>query len=210
MEAAVWFGRSIVDRLESETPNVGAGMAVEERPSSSVTVRSAVAADAELIADAQVRAWQAAYPGLMPQEYLDGMSVSDAAGSWARLLSRSTEAARVAVVMLGDRVSGFASFGRDRDGDDDVVGELYAINLHPAAWGAGAGRALLSHAQAGLADMGYSNAVLWVVPGNARARRFYEKHGWMAEDVERTAEVMGVTVPEVRYRRSLGGVRAAR
>jgi hypothetical protein len=39
-----------------------------------------------------------------------------------------------------------------------------------------------------------------VLTGNARARRFYEIAGW-ADGDQRTSEVFGVTVPEVRYRR---------
>jgi ribosomal protein S18 acetylase RimI-like enzyme len=84
------------------------------------------------------------------------------------------------------------------------TGELYAINVDPDVWGAGAGPALMDHVQRGLAGMGYVRAVLWVLPGNLRARRFYEKHGWQAEGVERTVDVLGVTVPEMRYRCVLG------
>jgi hypothetical protein len=36
-----------------------------------------------------------------------------------------------------------------------------------------------------------------------RARRFYEVAGWVADGAERTDEVMGVVVAEVRYRRRL-------
>jgi hypothetical protein len=43
--------------------------------------------------------------------------------------------------------------------------------------------------------------VLRVLPANARARRFYEIAGWVADGTERTMEVLGVVVPEVRYRR---------
>ena len=43
--------------------------------------------------------------------------------------------------------------------------------------------------------------MLWVLPANARARRFYEIAGWAADGSERTMEVLGVVVPEVRYRR---------
>jgi RimJ/RimL family protein N-acetyltransferase len=54
-----------------------------------------------------------------------------------------------------------------------------------------------------LARLGFLNAVLWVLPGNARARRFYEAAGWTLDGFERTAEVMGIVVPELRYRRRL-------
>jgi len=42
-----------------------------------------------------------------------------------------------------------------------------------------------------------------VLPDNARARRFYEVAGWTTDGTRRTSEVLGVVVPEVRYRRRL-------
>ena len=49
--------------------------------------------------------------------------------------------------------------------------------------------------------MGFAETVLWVLPAIARARRFYEIAGWVCDGTERTMEVLGVVVPEVRYRR---------
>jgi hypothetical protein len=43
--------------------------------------------------------------------------------------------------------------------------------------------------------------VLSVLPANARARRFSEIAGWVADGTEPTMEVLGVVVPQVRYRR---------
>jgi len=83
---------------------------------------------------------------------------------------------------------------------------LYAINVDPDRWGTGAGRALLAAAQAELARLGYAKAVLWVLPDNARGRRFYELAGWTTDGTQRTSEVRGVVVPEVRYRRRLQGL----
>jgi hypothetical protein len=40
-------------------------------------------------------------------------------------------------------------------------------------------------------------------PGNARARRFYEAGGWSVEGSERVFDLLGVAVPEMRYRRRL-------
>ncbi len=42
-----------------------------------------------------------------------------------------------------------------------------------------------------------------MLPGNHRARRFYEVEGWVADGTERTDEVLGMVVAEVRYRRRL-------
>ena len=148
---------------------------------------------------AHVRAWQAAYRGVMPDEYLDGLSVEDRSAMWRRQIAQGTDGLLVAVA--DGAVVGFAAFGACRDDDD--VGELYAINLDPDAWGRGFGRELLEAATASLADMGFSELVLWVVPENQRARRLYEAAGWQDDGMTRSDQVLGVTVRDMRYQRTV-------
>jgi ribosomal protein S18 acetylase RimI-like enzyme len=164
-----------------------------------VTVRPATAADAPAMGRLVVRAWQAAYRGQMPDGYLDGLRAEDRAAYWDGALRREGRRSVVLVAERDGEVVGFAAAGPSPD--PEGAGELYAINVDPDHWGTGAGRALLEAAQAELDRMGFAESVLWVLPGNARARRFYEIAGWVADGTERTADVFGVTVPEVRYRR---------
>lgn len=77
------------------------------------------------------------------------------------------------------------------------------MNIDPDHWGRGAGTLLLDAGIAALTEEGFTSAGLWVHPGNERARRFYEARSWSVEDAERTQELFGVIVPEVRYRRPL-------
>jgi GNAT superfamily N-acetyltransferase len=79
-------------------------------------------------------------------------------------------------------------------------GELYALNVHPDHWRGGIGTALLQYVHAGLEDLGFRNAILWMHPGNERARRFYEARGWRDDGAERDIEIFGITVPITRYR----------
>ncbi len=51
---------------------------------------------------------------------------------------------------------------------------------------------------------GQPRGFLWVLKGNARARRFYEIAGFAADGAEEAYEVDGVPVPEVRYVRESG------
>jgi hypothetical protein len=60
---------------------------------------------------------------------------------------------------------------------------------------------LLAAAQSVRARLGYVEAVLWVLPDKTRARRFHEVAGWTTDGTQRTSEVLGVGVLEVRYRR---------
>jgi ribosomal protein S18 acetylase RimI-like enzyme len=166
-----------------------------------VTVRRARIQDAPTLGQVHVRAWQAAYRGQMPDDYLDGLRPEERAAGWERGLRRDRARDPVLVAEQAGRVVGFAVVGPAEDPEN--AGELYAINVDPDHWGTGAGRDLLTAAQTELARLGYQEAVLWVLPGNWRARRFYEVAGWATDGTERTSEVLGVVVPEVRYWRRL-------
>jgi GNAT superfamily N-acetyltransferase len=69
------------------------------------------------------------------------------------------------------------------------------------AWGTGLGRELMAAACRGLAAAGYEQATLWVLAGNARARRFYDRAGWVPDGSQKQDEIAGLGVTEVRYRR---------
>ena len=157
--------------------------------------------DAAAMGRVHVRAWQVAYRGQMPNEYLDGLSAEDRTQMWSNALARRDDSRPILVVADHDEVVGFAAVGET--GDSPGIGELYAINIDPDRWGRGYGRALLARAQVELASLGFDEAVLWVLPGNQQARRFYEAAGWTTDGAERITEVLGVVVSEIRYRRAL-------
>lgn len=171
-----------------------------------VTVRPAELEDAASIAVVHVRTWQDAYRGLMPQDYLDNQSVERRREVWQRILTETDWPRTGAFVAEnGDGVIGFAHVGPARDADaSEDVGEVDSIYVLASAWGTGAGRALMTAAVSTLRDARFREATLWVLDTNVRARRFYETAGWAVDGIERTEELGGFPVREVRYRRPLG------
>ncbi len=171
-------------------------------------VRPAALADAEGIGLVHVRSWQSAYRGKMPQDHLDGLDPARRAQVWRRIMEETepSQGGVLVAVAEGGGITGFASFGPSRDSDTDprVTGEVFAIYADPNAWGTGAGRALMASAVAGLARLGYANAILWVLDTNDRARRFYALAGWEEEGANKTEGIGGFDITEVRYRRTLG------
>lgn len=170
-------------------------------------VRPATPADSGAIGLVHVRSWQSAYRGKMPQDYLDGLDPAHRAQAWRRILEQARPSRGGVLVSVADGggITGFTSFGPSRDSDTDprATGEVYAIYADPDAWGTGAGRALMSGAAVELARLGYADAVLWVLDGNDRARRFYALAGW-AEDGTRKADgSRGFDIAELRYRTAL-------
>jgi ribosomal protein S18 acetylase RimI-like enzyme len=157
-------------------------------------IRPGTPDDAEAVARVQVRSWQAAYAHVLPAEALAGPSVERRAEQW-----RTWPPPLVAEV--DGQIVGFVAVGAARD--DDADGELYAIYVDPEHWGTGVGRGLIRAGERRLAELGYTDVVLWVLEDNPRARRFYEAAGWSHDGSRQPIDLFGVSLPEVRYRKRL-------
>jgi GNAT superfamily N-acetyltransferase len=169
-----------------------------------MSTRLARASDARAIAAVHVRSWQAAYRGLIPQDYLDSLDPDQRRAGWDRALSTADWPRRgVLVAEQADEVVGFASICPTRDDDLDParVGEVTAIYLLSEAWGSGLGRQLMTDALAAITEAGFGEAALWVLDTNERARSFYEAGGWSADGAVKQDTRAGFTLNEVRYRR---------
>jgi GNAT superfamily N-acetyltransferase len=163
-------------------------------------LRPAEPADAIAVARVHVRSWQAAYRGLMPDDYLDQLRPEDRAKKYT-FGSTDPLQPQTIVATEGGAIHGFATTAPARDMQN--YGELWALYVDPEQWGCGIGVALISEARKGLVDQGFENAVLWVLAGNVRAERFYRMDGWSSDGARRTDEVWGVKVNEIRYQRAL-------
>ena len=156
-------------------------------------VRLARPEDAAAVAEVHVRTWQAAYEHVFGAERLASIDHTRR----RTLAERSIASGGVVVAEEDGRVVGFASVGPSTDVDGE--GELFAIYVLPEAWGSGAGTALMDAAKE-LLLAAYTDATLYVLEDNPRARRFYEREGWALDGVTKADEFLGMPVPEVRYR----------
>lgn len=168
-------------------------------------VRPATIDEAFAIAVVHVRSWQAAYPGLVPQDYLDNLRAEDRAEAWERAVGPERWPA-VLVADDGGRLAGFVCIGpcRDDDLDSESVGEVQAIYLDPDDFGTGVGDALMAGALSELAGAGFTEASLWVLSTNERAKRFYRRLGWTPDGVDKVHDWIDFTAVDHRYRRPLG------
>jgi ribosomal protein S18 acetylase RimI-like enzyme len=169
-----------------------------------VTIRPARPDDAEAIAAIHVASWQHAYRGILPDDYLAGLSSDDRLHMWTYILGLPDKPTHVGVAEDGGALVGFASVGPSEDG---VEGEmtLYTLYLHPHATGKGIGSALLAEAERVMADAGAAQATLRVITANPHARHVYERAGWVADpDSVRIEDAWGQPVETIRYRKCLG------
>ncbi|MFI1015146.1 GNAT family N-acetyltransferase [Streptomyces sp. NPDC020965] len=169
----------------------------------SFRIRDAAPDEFHAIAEVRVRGWQYAYQGLVPQAYLDALSVPEVA---ERL--RGSIASRRATHVVAEAdgtVVGWGCVGPGRDPDATAAQcEVYALYVLPEWLDQGVGRGLMAELTARAEAAGFHEIRLWVLKENHRARRFYAKAGFVADGGEEPFEVGGVQVPEVRYGRALG------
>lgn len=162
-------------------------------------MRPAVAGDARDIAEVQVLGWRHAYRGILPDHFLDDLSIDRREPWWHHQI----ELGVLRVIVVEDdeaNVVGFVSAG---PGGHAREAELYAIYLHPQRIGQGFGRSLMLAMEESMSELKYREAILWVFADNAHARRFYELAGWSTDGTIKVEEIGGVQPTQVRYRRRL-------
>jgi hypothetical protein len=143
-----------------------------------VAIRRARPADAVQIAAVHVAAWRSAYPGLLPDEYLAGLSVSRIAAGYERMI-RGGEGVFVAArggsdAQAGPRIVGFAN-GEPRQGGI-AEGEISLLYVLDDWRERGLGRRLIRSVGLHLAGTGCRSAFLWVLRDNP-SRWFYQHLG---------------------------------
>jgi GNAT superfamily N-acetyltransferase len=163
-----------------------------------VEIRRARLEDAAAIAAVHVRTWQSAYEHVFGAERLAGIDPAAREGG-ARRFATDPDSDTFVAEAEG-RIVGFVGTGVAED--EGEARELFAIYVLPEAWGSTAGSGLMQAAVDAMRGRGATAAILWVLEDNPRARRFYEREGWV-EDGSAESEYLGLTVPLVRYRLTL-------
>ncbi len=167
-----------------------------------IFIRPATEADAQHMAQVHIASWQAAYRGILSDQFLDGMRLEDWTNMWQLGIETVPENDQdnwVAEVQ-GDIVA-FAVVGPAEDESRDEVRELRLLYVTPDQWRKGAARDLLQHVADDLRSRGFKEMMLWVIETNTRARRFYERMGWQKASGSKPFFIEDV--PQVSYRLTL-------
>ncbi len=174
-------------------------------------IRPAAVEDAPAIARVHVDSWRAAYRGLLPADFLAGLSVESRQRTWESVIAQGH--ALLLVAVAEDEVIGFCSAGQPTDDYLRAPGtsELWTLYVAPSAWSTGAGRDLWLAAERDLLAGGASRVVLWVLQGNERAIRFYRRAGFEHDPSgHKRLEVPGAVRDELLMVKELAGASAAR
>ena len=154
--------------------------------------------DASNISRVRAESWRAAYRGIVPDDYLDGMDVEGWAEGFRRFLENPPDKLVSFVAEADAEIVGMAVAGRNRDNDTPYAAELFMIYLSPQYWRRGIGLTLMDATAQSLIDLGLSSMIVWVLAENRSARRFYEVLGGQYFR-ERPTDIAGSPLQEVSY-----------
>jgi ribosomal protein S18 acetylase RimI-like enzyme len=138
-----------------------------------VNIREANAEDMELIANLYVMNWKKTYVGLLPDNFLNGLTVNDGINKWQEYLTK--EKHRIFVAYENENFWGFSACKED----EELKNCLYLDSLHvsESSRGKGVGTKLINTVGSYAYIKGYEHMSICIVKGNDKAKRIYEKMG---------------------------------
>ncbi len=147
--------------------------------------------DAELDGKGYVhfRSWQEAYQGLMDADYLKTVTEERCRKTAHRWPDN------ILIAKDGDRVIGFVGYGEYQDETLPHCGEIFALYVLADYHGKRIGYELMNAALDQLSA--YPRIALWVLKGNERAIRFYERYGFRFDGTEQEI-MLGTPNAELR------------
>lgn len=163
-----------------------------------MSIRPAGPADAFAIAALHTHSWQAAYRGILHDDFLDGPLLEDRRALWRERLAGGTPADQL--VLIDERDGEFHGFACAFLNSDPQWGTLLD-NLHviPKVNGQGLGRRLMFEVATWSIKQGCQRLHLWAYEQNFAARRFYERLGGLITGRDAELAPDGAEVNAVRY-----------
>ena len=160
-----------------------------------IEIRRAKPYDAEAVADAHDDAWRTAYQGIIPGAELERLINRRGAAWWDSAIRKGS---RIALLQFGEKVAGYANYGRNRARSLHYDGEIYELYLRPEFQGLGFGRKLFTAARRDLVQSGLQSLVVWALSDNDPAVEFYRALGGRA--IARSSERFGAkTLDKVAF-----------
>ncbi|GIM92839.1 GNAT family N-acetyltransferase [Paractinoplanes toevensis] len=161
-----------------------------------VVLRTGEDVDLLGVGDLHFRSRADSYAHILSAEALATLSGAALGAWWSERWKWERGTHRLTVAESDGRLVGFTYVGPS---ELDGAAELYAIHVDPGLVGRGVGKLLMVDALGSLAEIGDGRAVLWVLEGNERARRFYDRGGWRPDGTTRVEAIGGEPVPQLRY-----------
>ncbi|MCK9444400.1 MAG: GNAT family N-acetyltransferase [Tissierellaceae bacterium] len=159
-------------------------------------IRKATKEDAESLANIIVESWKSAYSNVIPKDeitkFLDKQRRQ-------RQFERFIEDEEIVLIGFYDEIPfGLVFANKDNDEQLKECGSIYSIYLLEEYWGKGLATKLMDVVINILKEEGCKQVSLWVYEVNTRARRFYEKCGFIFDGNKKHSHFSNKPI-ELRY-----------
>jgi ribosomal protein S18 acetylase RimI-like enzyme len=146
-----------------------------------IEIRSVTPEDNKVLAYIQTESWKAAFNKILSEEdLLEYTNVHRVEEMYARVLNN--DRLNGAILTVDGEPHCMAFWGAYRGDDFPDCAELICIHSLCKNWNKGYGSIMMKHIFNELRDSQYTEMLLWVFEENIRARKFYEKHGFVLTD----------------------------
>lgn len=163
-------------------------------------IRKAKLNDIESIAIIKVMGWQSAYRGIVDDEYLNSMSISEQ----IEILKKTYSLENIFVAEKDNEILGFCRFCIfDNPVNSCIDCEIREIYVMPNRKRIGIGSKLFNYTLNYFKHIGKKKLLLGCFKENYEARKFYEKMGGIVKG-EEDIEVYGKKYPLIVYIYDLG------
>jgi len=161
-----------------------------------LNIRKATEEDVTGIAHVHVETWRSTYAGIIPDDYLNSLTIESRTRHWRRNLKTIHSAIFVAENANGE-IIGFAAGGTEQTRDPVYQGEIYAIYILKEYQRQGIGKQLIKPILDILITKDYKNVVIWALEENVN-RAFYTSMGGKLI-ASKTISIYGKELIQVAY-----------
>jgi ribosomal protein S18 acetylase RimI-like enzyme len=166
-------------------------------------IRAASTKDVEAIAKIHVDSWEAAFEGLMPEQYIADFSLEKRINEWRSIIDNKKEV--VLVVERSNQVIGFLSYtnNENRLPKSILLSKLY---ISPSVYQKGLGTLLLTQLFSTLTGYAIEQVSLYVLDSNISAINFYKKHGFEETGDAVKEDFEGQTITDIEMIKKMAAI----
>ena len=149
--------------------------------SDNIEIRKVKTGDEKVLAYIQTESWRKAFKNIISKEEMEQYAdINKAEEMYEYLLSNNI--GNGTILLIDEKPHCMAYWDKTREEDMDGYAELICIHSLEDNWGKGYGSMMMEHILNDISAAGFEKVMLWVFEDNIRARRFYEKHGFVKTD----------------------------
>ena len=143
-----------------------------------INIRKVKVDDANTLAFIQTESWKSAFNRILSKEDLDRYTdVNRAITLYSKLLNENI--GNGFILTIDENPHCIAYWDKTRNDEMEGYSEIICIHSLCDNWGKGYGTEMMNHILSDIKNSGFNKVMLWVFKENHRARKFYEKYGFV-------------------------------